>query len=69
MGDSYPSELADLMRLGPRVRGLLYLVEVEGQRIADAAEVVEMSSTAARVALMRARRQLRRELDVELSGE
>jgi RNA polymerase sigma factor (sigma-70 family) len=67
--DEYPSELTDLLRLPERVRGLLYLVDVEGMRSNDAAEVVGMSAPAARVALMRARRRLRAELSVESSGE
>lgn len=67
--DSYPSELADLMRLAPRTRALLYLVEVEGQRIADAAEVLDMTHATARVALARARRRLRLELTVEMNDE
>jgi DNA-directed RNA polymerase specialized sigma24 family protein len=67
--DSYPSDLEDLLRLQPRVRALLYLVEVEGQPVADAAEMVGMTHSNARVALMRARRRLRSELEVEASGE
>ena len=51
------------------VRALLYLVEIEGQPIADAAEVVGMSNSSARVALMRARRRLRAELTMEANGE
>ena len=67
--DAYPSDLEDLMRLQPRVRALLFLVEIEGQQVADAAELVGMSHSNARVALMRARRRLRAELTVEASGE
>jgi RNA polymerase sigma-70 factor (ECF subfamily) len=67
--DAYPSELTDLMRLDGRVRALLYLVEVDGHSIADAAAIVDMTPSAARVALMRARKRLRLELTVELSGE
>jgi DNA-directed RNA polymerase specialized sigma24 family protein len=67
--DSYPSDLEDLMRLQPRVRGLLFLVEVEGHPVADAAELVGMTHSNARVALMRARRRLRSELTLEASGE
>jgi RNA polymerase sigma-70 factor (ECF subfamily) len=67
--DNYPSDLEDLMRLQPRVRALLLLVEVEGHQIADAAEMVGMSNSNARVALMRARRRLRSELSAEASGE
>jgi DNA-directed RNA polymerase specialized sigma24 family protein len=67
--DSYPSELADLLRLPERVRALLFLVDVEGMRCNDAADLVGMSGSSARVALMRARRKLRAELSVESSGE
>ena len=67
--DDYPSDLEDLMRLQPHVRALLFLVEVEGAQIADAADVVGMSHSNARVALMRARRRLRAELTEEASGE
>lgn len=67
--DSYPSDLEDLMRIEPRVRALLFLVECEGHQIADAAEVVGMSNSNARVALMRARRRLRSELALEANGE
>lgn len=67
--DSYPSDLEDLMRVEPRVRALLYLVEIEGAPIADAAALVGMSNSSARVALMRARRRLRAELTVEANGE
>ena len=42
-GDDYPSELTDLLRLPERVRALLYLVDVEGMRSNDAAELVGMS--------------------------
>ncbi|MET1003303.1 MAG: RNA polymerase sigma factor [Acidimicrobiia bacterium] len=67
--DSYPSELADLMRLPERVRALLYLVEVDGMSTSDAGALVGMSGSAARVALMRARRRLKLELSVESSGD
>ncbi len=67
--DSYPSDLEDLMRVEPRVRALLYLVEIEGAPVADAAAVVGMSNSSARVALMRARRRLRAELTVEATGD
>jgi DNA-directed RNA polymerase specialized sigma24 family protein len=66
--DSYPSELADLMRVEPRVRGLLYLVEVEGEAIGVAADAVGMAAPAARMALTRARRRLRDELNEEMHG-
>jgi DNA-directed RNA polymerase specialized sigma24 family protein len=69
VSDSYPSDLEDLMRVQPRVRALLYLVEIEGQPVADAAAVVGMSNSSARVALMRARRRLRADLTLEANGE
>ena len=67
--DTYPSDLEDLMRIQPRVRALLYLVEIEGRPVGDAADVVGMSNSSARVALMRARRRLRAELTLEANGE
>jgi DNA-directed RNA polymerase specialized sigma24 family protein len=67
--DDYPSDLDDLMRLPQKVRALLYMVEVERQPIAVAADTVGMSGANARVALMRARRRLRSELDAEASNE
>jgi DNA-directed RNA polymerase specialized sigma24 family protein len=67
--DDYPSDLEDLLRLPTRVRALLYMVEIEGRPIADAAAIVEMSGANARVVLMRARRRLRSELDLEASSE
>jgi len=67
--DSYPSDLEDLLRVQPHVRALLYLVEIEGQPVAEAADVVGMSNGSARVALMRARRRLRAELTMEANGE
>jgi DNA-directed RNA polymerase specialized sigma24 family protein len=67
--DSYPSDLADLLRVPAKTRALLYLVDVEGHGVADAAALVGMAGGAARVALMRARRRLRTELDTEANGE
>jgi RNA polymerase sigma factor (sigma-70 family) len=67
--DDYPSDLDDLLRLPPRTRALLYLVEIEGRSTAEAAAVVGMSGANARVTLMRARRRLRSELEREASGE
>jgi DNA-directed RNA polymerase specialized sigma24 family protein len=60
--DDYPSELADLMFLEPRVRGLVYLVDIEGATVADAADQVGLPAANARMALTRARRRLRRVL-------
>jgi RNA polymerase sigma-70 factor (ECF subfamily) len=66
--DSYPSDLDDLMRLQPRVRALLYLVEIEGAPITEAAELLGMSPGNARVTLGRARRRLRAEITEEATG-
>jgi DNA-directed RNA polymerase specialized sigma24 family protein len=44
----YPSEVSDLLRLSPDVRGILYLVEVEGWSYRDAATVAGCSVEAAR---------------------
>jgi DNA-directed RNA polymerase specialized sigma24 family protein len=67
--DCYPSDLEDLRRVQPKVRALLYLVEIERQPVGEAAELVGMSNSGARVALMRARRRLRAELTLEANGE
>jgi DNA-directed RNA polymerase specialized sigma24 family protein len=62
---SYPSDLADLQRVDPVTRGLLYLVEVEGASVGEAASAVGCSALAARTRLSRGRRQLRGALDAE----
>jgi DNA-directed RNA polymerase specialized sigma24 family protein len=56
---SYPSDLADLLRIEPRARLLAYLVDVEGAPIAEAAQLAGCTVGAARMQLSRARRQLR----------
>jgi RNA polymerase sigma-70 factor (ECF subfamily) len=55
----YASDLADLLRLQPADRALLFLIEVEGHHYADAAAVLGISEEAARTRARRARRQLR----------
>ena len=59
----YSSDLADLLRLPPPTRAVLYLVEVEGCSYAEAAEALGTTEEAARARAMRGRRQLR--LDIE----
>jgi RNA polymerase sigma-70 factor (ECF subfamily) len=59
----YASDLADLMRLAPLSRAVLWLVAVEGQTYAGAAQTLGMTETAARTRAARARSQLR--LDIE----
>lgn len=64
-----PSDLAELLRLDPASRALLYLVEVEGHSVRDAAAAVGCSEPAARMRLSRARRKLRAELEAERRGD
>ncbi|HEY1738801.1 MAG TPA: sigma-70 family RNA polymerase sigma factor [Acidimicrobiia bacterium] len=59
----YPSDLDELRRLPARDRALLYLTEVEGAPIAEAAELVGCTEGAARMAVSRARRTLRKLLE------
>ncbi len=56
---SYSSDLADLLRLPPVARALLWLVEVEGCKYGEAAAQLGISSEAARQRASRARRELR----------
>jgi RNA polymerase sigma-70 factor (ECF subfamily) len=63
------SDLSDLLRLDPVARGLLFLVEVEGASILEAAAAVGCTEPAARMRLSRARRRLRAELEAERRGE
>ena len=56
---TYPSDLAELLRIDPRARLLAYLVDVEGAPIAEAAEIAGCTVGAARMQLSRTRRQLR----------
>ncbi len=63
--DIYPSALVDLMDLDPRDRALLYLVDVEGFPTADAAATVGIAGPAARMALSRARKTLRKSIEMD----
>jgi DNA-directed RNA polymerase specialized sigma24 family protein len=60
-----PSDLSDLLHIDPVGLGLLYLVEVEGYAIREAAAMVGCSEPAARMRLSRARRRLRAALESE----
>jgi len=62
---TYPSDFADLGRLEPVTRGLLFLVEVERYPIEEAAALVGCTPVAARARLSRARKKLRLELEHE----
>lgn len=59
---TYPSDLSELGRLDPMTRGLLYLVEIDGYTIEEAALAVGCEPGAARTRLSRARRRLRSDL-------
>lgn len=58
--DDYPSDLSVLASISPRSRAVVYLTAIEGMRYDEVAEMLGCSSTAARMAAMRARRQLQR---------
>lgn len=62
----YASDLADLGRLEPDDRALLFLVEVEGWTYAAAGAQLQITEEAARTRASRARRRLRTELEEEL---
>ncbi len=61
----YGSDLADLERLSPMARAVLFLVEVEGWTFAATARQVGVSEEAARATASRARRRLRLEIEQE----
>ncbi|MEN8113909.1 MAG: sigma-70 family RNA polymerase sigma factor [Actinomycetota bacterium] len=58
VGESYPSDLSDLLRLAPHERAVLYLSEVEGYRYAEIGDMLGCSEAAARKRAMRGRRRL-----------
>ena len=60
---AYPSDVAELGRVEPVTRALLYLVELEDYPIDEAAALVGCTPSAARTRLSRARRRLRMELE------
>jgi RNA polymerase sigma factor (sigma-70 family) len=67
----YSSDLADLLRIDPRTRAVLYLVEVEDLTYAEAGALLDLTEEAARTRAARARRRLRAELlhEMELDEE
>ena len=56
--DHYPSDLSDLLRLSPKLRAVLWLVDVEGQSFAAAATILDCSESAARSRASRGRKEL-----------
>jgi RNA polymerase sigma factor (sigma-70 family) len=67
--DRYPSDLADLLRLAPRARAILYLTVIERCQYNAAATVIGCSESAARAIASRALRELRRQLVDELNSK
>ena len=67
--DLYPSDLAGLGELSPAGRAALYMAEVEGFSYAEIGSALGCSEVAARMASMRARRQLRQIIESEASDE
>lgn len=65
---SYPSDLAELARLDPEDRALLYLTEVEGLPLAEVAHVFDRSSAAVKMRRHRALRKLRSLLEEDSDG-
>jgi RNA polymerase sigma-70 factor (ECF subfamily) len=66
--DPYPSDLADLMRLAPQARAVLFLTIVEDQPYAAVAPIVGCSEEAARAMASRARRELHRTIADEMNA-
>ncbi len=63
--DHHPSDLALLDILSPHDRALLYLADVEGYTLREAADQLGLSHQAARLRASRSRRLLKRRLDLE----
>jgi RNA polymerase sigma factor (sigma-70 family) len=61
----YDSDLADLLRVPPEGRAVLFLVEVEGRPYAEVAALLGITEEAARARAARARRRLRLDLEGE----
>jgi RNA polymerase sigma-70 factor (ECF subfamily) len=68
LADSYPSDLAELLRLPAQERAVLYLSEVEGYRYAEVGRMLGCTEAAARKRALRARRRLLIELSGEVAG-
>lgn len=64
-GDHYPSDLADLQRLKPVDRAILYLHDVEGFGFDYVADLVGMTTSRVRMRASRARSRLRDALTEE----
>lgn len=62
---SYPSDVADLLRLPPETRATLWLVDVEGRTFDEVAALLGATSEAVRARASRARRSLRQTITEE----
>jgi RNA polymerase sigma-70 factor (ECF subfamily) len=62
---TYPSDVAELYRLGPKQRAVMFLHDVEGFSFEEVAEMLGMTSSAARMTASRGRRRLRGLLEEE----
>jgi DNA-directed RNA polymerase specialized sigma24 family protein len=63
--DPMPSDLADLDRLGPLDRAVLYLVHVEGYPHQEVGDILGITEQASRSRASRATARLRREITAE----
>lgn len=61
----YPSDVADLMRLSPTERAVLFLYEIEGRPFDEVAAMAGITPTNARKIASRARRRLKAEIVLE----
>jgi RNA polymerase sigma-70 factor (ECF subfamily) len=61
---SYPADIEAILDLPPKHRAILYLVEVEDVPYAEAAQLLGMTTMAARATASRARRLARQALEV-----
>lgn len=64
--DSYPSDAADLLRLGVADRAVLFLVHIEGCSYEEAGAILGCRAEAARQRAGRARRRLRELMEDDL---
>ncbi len=67
--DPYPSDLADLLRLAPRARAILFLTIIDGESYRTAAHIVGGSEGAARATASRALHELRAQVTADLDAK
>jgi RNA polymerase sigma-70 factor (ECF subfamily) len=64
----YPSDLAELSRLSPKDRAVLYLHDVEGFRFSEISEILGCTEASAKMGASRARRRLAHVLASEVEA-